>query len=277
MSYCDEGNTNDVVIVNREIVFRFLKEEGSVESLKGELKILGLLENHISLRIPRPLYQEHDLVVYHLIPGKPLRRDILLRLGQGEQQLIADQLATFHRELHGVGVDNGLRSGLPNSDAFHTQDDWLRVYGRIQERVFPYLPPHAREWARSLFDSLLDCPGHFEYEPALIYGSLSEFHIVFDEERNRVNGIIDFGTAGLGDPAIDIAVLIYLYGETFCARLGKAYPEARSYLKRARHYAETFELLWALNGIETGDPRWFLSHIGTARGIRSFTPEEAWA
>jgi len=140
-----------------------------------------------------------------------------------------------------------------------------------------WTPAHIREWVRELFDSLLDSLNDLESELTLIYGSLSEFHIVFDEQSSRINGIIDFGAAGLGDPAIDIAVLIYLYGETFCARIDRAYPEARSYLRRARCYAETFELLWALNEIETGDTKWFLCHIGTARDIKSFSLEEAWA
>ena len=103
---------------------------------------------------------------------------------------------------------------------------------------------------------------NFDYEPKLIHGNLGECHILFDKQKNCISGIIDFGTAGLGDPAIDIAILIHNYGEAFVSRLYQIYPEVDLYLKRAKFYAETFALPWVLSGIKSRDITEFLRHLG---------------
>lgn len=79
--------------------------------------------------------------------------------------------------------------------------------------------------------------------------------------------MIDFGSSGLGNPAVDIATVIHTYGESFLSRFENVYPELSSYLKRARFYAETFELQWALSGINSKDITWFLGHLGSAKDI----------
>jgi aminoglycoside 2''-phosphotransferase len=94
------------------------------------------------------------------------------------------------------------------------------------------------------------------------------YHIMYDRRRRRISGIIDFGCAGLGDPAIDFGVIIYNYGESFMDRLYGVYPEAETYLKRARFYAGAHEVRWLLTGIERNDPWWFAVHVGGAKDVR---------
>ncbi|MGH9956410.1 MAG: phosphotransferase family protein, partial [Pyrinomonadaceae bacterium] len=78
---------------------------------------------------------------------------------------------------------------------------------------------------------------------------------------------IDFGCAGLGDPAIDFGVIIYNYGESFMKRFYQVYPGAESYLKRARFYAGAQEVRWLLTGVERNDPWWFAVHVGSAKDV----------
>ena len=65
--------------------------------------------------------------------------------------------------------------------------------------------------------------------------------------------MIDFGLAGLGDPATDLASLINSYGESLVGKMINVYPEMEDLLPRARFYAQAIELQWALLGIESGD------------------------
>jgi aminoglycoside 2''-phosphotransferase len=90
---------------------------------------------------------------------------------------------------------------------------------------------------------------------------------MFDGERRRINGIIDFGCAGLGDPAIDFGLIIYNYGESFLHRFFKIYPDAEGYLSRARFYAGAQELRWLLTGIERDERWWFAVHVGSAKDM----------
>jgi aminoglycoside 2''-phosphotransferase len=188
-----------------------------------------------------------------------------MRLPEDDQQVIADQLAQFLKELHGIPVGG---FDVPMADALMKREDWINVYQRIQERVFPLLQFHQREWAREHFEPHLADPGNFEYELRMVDTDLAPYHILFDRQRARVNGIIDFGTAGLGDPALDFGVILTCYGESFLNRFYRIYPEAEDSLKRARFYAGAIELRWVLQGIERADPLWFAVHIGGARDVR---------
>ncbi len=82
-----------------------------------------------------------------------------------------------------------------------------------------------------------------------------------------MTGVIDFGTAGLGDPACDVSILINNYGESFVRRVSQHYPAIGSMIERARFWAGTVELQWVLGGIRTGDLSWFTVHIGHARDV----------
>jgi aminoglycoside 2''-phosphotransferase len=85
--------------------------------------------------------------------------------------------------------------------------------------------------------------------------------------------VIDFGTAGLGDPATDLGGLLQIYGEPFVRRMLGIYPEAEALLPRARFYAEAIELQWVMLGITRGEPFWFTAHLGGARDLWTDNPE----
>ena len=263
-----EGLLNDVVIVNGELVFRFPKHEYGFKHLKDEAGILRLLQNYITLDIPSPLYESDDCLAYRMIPGETLRRDVLMRLPECDQQAIADQLAQFLKELHGLPLNHMADFEMPAADALMKYEGWVDAYRRIREKVFPLLMPHVREWVTEHFESHLADRSNFEYELKMVDTDIPPYHIMFDRQRNRLNGIIDFGCAGLGDPAIDFGVIIYNYGESFVGRLYRTYPEAETYLKRARFYAGAHEVRWLLTGVERDDPWWFAVHVGSAKDMK---------
>ncbi|HEX8136485.1 MAG TPA: aminoglycoside phosphotransferase family protein [Pyrinomonadaceae bacterium] len=263
-----EGLMNDIVIINGEVVFRFPKHEYSFKHLKNESELLRLLRNYISLEIPLPLYDSEDALAYQLIPGETLRRDMLMRLPEDDQQIIADQLAQFFKELHGVPIAEISDFAIPMADALMKHEGWVSVYQRIRDKVFPLLLPHLCEWMAEHFESHLSDKSNFQYELKMVDTDIPPYHIMFDKQKKRINGIIDFGCAGLGDPAIDFGVIIYNYGESFMNRFYKIYPEAETYLKRARFYAGAHEVRWLLTGIERNDPMWFAVHIGSAKDMK---------
>ena len=263
-----EGLLNDVVIVNGELVFRFPKHEYGFRHLQDEVRILRLLRNYITLETPSPLYEADDCLAYRMIPGETLRRDMLMRLSEDDQQAIADQLAQFLKELHGVPINQIADFEVPIADALMKYEGWVDAYERIREKVFPLLLPHVREWVTGHFESHLAERSNFQYELKMVDTDIPPYHIMFDRQRKCVNGIIDFGCAGLGDPAIDVGVIIYNYGESFMDEFYRVYPEAETYLQRARFYAGAHEARWLLTGIERNDPWWFAVHLGGAKDMR---------
>jgi aminoglycoside 2''-phosphotransferase len=103
------------------------------------------------------------------------------------------------------------------------------------------------------------------YRPVLIHGDLAQYHILFRAETLGLTGILDFGTASLGDPAGDFALIISTYGERFLQRRARTYPAIIEALDRARFLAGTVELQWALAGLRSGNRAWFVAHVGRAR------------
>ena len=269
ISINDEGLLNDVVVVNGELVFRFAKSGFGFKDPLEEAKVLHFLRNYITLPIPEPFYESHELLAYRLIPGQTLRRDLLIKLPESDQQAVADQLAQFFKQLHGISLSDVSAHEIPMADALMKYEGWVNVFRRIQEKVFPHLLPHLRDWATEHFEAHLADKGSFDYEVRMVDTDVPPYHILFDTQQKRVNGIIDFGCAGLGDPAIDLGVIIYNYGESFLDRFYQVYPEAEAYLKRARFYAGAHELRWLLTGIERNNPMWFAVHVGSAKDIKT--------
>ena len=263
-----DGLLNDIVIVNDEQVFRFAKRDFYFKNLQEEAAILRLLRPYLTLRIPEPFYVSDKAMAYHLIPGETLRRDMLRKLPEADQQAIAEQLAQFFKELHSIPVSEISDCNIPLADALMKYEGWVQVYERIQEKVFPLLQPHQRAWARAHFAPYLADKKNFEYELKMVDTDIPPYHILFDNRTRRINGIIDFGCAGLGDPAIDFGVILYHYGESFLDRFYRVYPAAEAYIKRARFYAGAHEIRWVLTGIERNENLWFAVHIGSAKDIR---------
>jgi aminoglycoside 2''-phosphotransferase len=262
-----EGLINDIVIVNRGIVFRFAKSEESARILELEMRTLDLIRPRVSLEVPTPFYEDAGVVAYPFIPGQPLLLENVLDLDSESRQSLAAHIGKFLYELHTVQPSDSM-SPLPATRAYVKREDWLEFQKRFQAKAYPLLQQHQVHWIERLFDQALENPEFFNYAPALIHGDFAPYHILYSPQENRVSGVIDFGMAGVGDPAADFGILISIYGEHFILEMQRAYPGLESCMSRARFYAQSIELEWVLRGLESGETFWFGAHLGGARDIR---------
>jgi|APFre7841882724_1041349.scaffolds.fasta_scaffold14911_2 aminoglycoside 2''-phosphotransferase len=263
-----EGLINDIAIVNKKLVFRFAKTDKYAKILDDEMKILDIIRSRIGMEVPTPIYRSQDSVVYPFLEGQPFLRETLLKLERDVQVRTAEQLGKFLHGLH-TTENSGLDWEIPPTLAPVTRDKWLDIHQRIKGKIFPLLLKHQIQWVENLFDGILSNPESFNYRPALIHGDLAPYHILFDQNNHKITGIIDFGVAGVGDPASDIGSLITAYGESFVIKMKTSYPNLEVFLPRARFYAQSIELQWVLLGIETGETFWFTAHLGGARDVSS--------
>jgi aminoglycoside 2''-phosphotransferase len=260
-----DGVNNYVLILNNERVFRFPKNEQASKSLEKEAAVLRLLQPRSNLAIPNFDICEEDFVSYPLIAGRALLMEDLQTLPSARQDLLAEQLANFLRQMHTTPLHEVQAAGIGESDVARRPVAWLRLYQEIQRELYPLMLTHIRQWVERLFAPLLADTAWMTGETALINGDIGPYHILYDEARQTINGIIDFGTAGLGDPAHDYAVLLYHYGESFLHRMARFDSRITACLERARFLAAVTELQWALAGIRSKDPSWFLLHFSSAR------------
>ncbi len=259
-----DGLANEVVVVNGEYVYRFAREaEWARAAMRSELGILEQVRPRLPVAVPEPFYEAEGAVAYRYLPGEPLTLDLLTALPQPARAELAAQLGACLRALH----ETPLLDSTPATTAPVTASAWARIRAEVEAKVYPLMLGHQREWAARLFDEMLADPGNFDYPPRLIHGDLGPYHILYDRASNRITGLIDFGVAGGGDPANDVGLFLQVYGGKFVELILKDYAEARSWLRRARFYAQAIELQWALNGLRSGDAQWFVAHLGGARDL----------
>jgi len=261
-----EGLVNDVLIVNDEWVFRFTKTDWGRELMETEYQLMKLLQPQVSLSIPAPILCEDGVMVYPHLKGKTFQRKIWAGATPEMQQAIADQIGQFLSEIHGVKTEH-LDWDVPLTLAPVSQETWLDMYTKMVEKVYPLLLSHQIDWAESLFNLALDTPGFFDFQPVLVHGDLVPYHLLFDENKQLLNAVIDFGVAGLGDPATDLGTLISSYGESLVNQVERTFPDLRTLIPRARFYAQAIELQCVLLGVESGEQYWFTAHLGGARDI----------
>ena len=148
-----------------------------------------------------------------------------------------------------------------------SRETWVDIHERVMEKVEPLLIPHQKVWMENLFANALEQPDFYDFKPALIHGDLAPYHLLYLPEEGVLNGVIDFGVAGMGDPATDLGSLISYYGESLIQKIKPYYPEYDALLPRARFYAQAIELQWILLGVESGEQYWFTAHLGGALDI----------
>lgn len=266
VSFNDQGQYNDVLVVNAELIFRFPKYAHGLESLQIEAAILAGIQDYVPLAVPRPAFNNlqnqavgEAFLGYRLIPGEPLWRETLRAIDDDATlDALAAQLAGFLRALHGVPFEQASACQLPVAD---TRQECLDVYTRVREKLFSHMRPDARRWVSQHFETFLDDARNFDYRPVLKHGDFGTSNIVFDPQTQTIKGVIDFGGSRLGDPAYDFAGLFSSYGEAFVRRCCKTYPAIETFLGRVHFYRGTFALLEALFGVENDDQQAFQSGI----------------
>jgi aminoglycoside 2''-phosphotransferase len=262
-----DGLFNDVIIVNDAIVFRFPKNAEAKRTLAAEAKVLDVVRRFVAMPVPRFEQCDGDCVAYQLIPGQALQRDDILRQEETAQDLLARQIAIFLQQLHTIPQPLLEEENIQAAGSVRSREDWIALFHDVEREMFPLLMSHAQEWVIRHFIPVLDRTLDLRYDPALVHGDLGPYHILYDPATRRINGVIDFGTAGLGDPADDFANIIHAFGESFLKRMSLFYPAIEHALNRARFWAGTLDIQWALAGLRSGDRSWFLVHIGRAQDM----------
>jgi aminoglycoside 2''-phosphotransferase len=257
----EEGQFNDVLVLNREIVFRFPRYESGITRMTQEARLLQRLRGRLPLAIPDPVFSCLDVhevgsafMGYALIPGEPLWLEKFRRLGVSALPALAEQLAGFLQTLHALPVEE-VGAGLPLQDGFEELCD---MYARIRLHLFPLMGERGRRRTETHFDPFLRTPELYAFQPAIRHGDFGAGNILYLDERRCASGVVDWSSAGVGDPAGDIAA-VSCFGQPFFDLFCRSYRGVDALLERARFYKGTFALQEALHGFTSGDQGAFQS------------------
>jgi aminoglycoside phosphotransferase (APT) family kinase protein len=182
----DDGFDFKVLLLDDRWVVRIPRRKQVLSALEQEIVLLPELEAALPVSVPHFEHISHDppFVVYPLIQGTPL--------------IDEDPAGVrgFLESLHTVQTDV-----LPPTD-------WVSSYTRkcakFEELVFPLLDPDERSRTQALFAEVETLTG---FEPCITHSDLGAEHLLVRD--GRLVGVIDWGDARLGDPALDYSWLLH--------------------------------------------------------------------
>ncbi|MFD9389970.1 aminoglycoside phosphotransferase family protein [Streptomyces sp. NPDC060000] len=191
------GTENAMFRLGADKVVRLPRHPGAVESVAHEQHLLVRLGPELPVPAPVPLEQggpgegfPWPWSVYRWLDGRNPVAGAL-----DEPEALAADLAAFVTALRGIetrgGPPNHRGGPLAGRDA-PTRDALARLTGRIDTDA-----------VTALWEEALRAPGHTG-PPVWAHGDLSPGNVLVEE--GRLSAVIDFGSVGVGDPAVDLIV-----------------------------------------------------------------------
>jgi aminoglycoside phosphotransferase (APT) family kinase protein len=183
----DDGWDFKVLVVEDEWVVRWPRHELAVEEIAKEVELLPVIAELLPVEVPRFEYVSREpwLVAYRFIAGEPLVDED------------AVGVRGFLDALHAVDVDSVPAPRPDWLDAYREQADEFR---RV---ALPLLDPDERAAGDELLHEVDTLTG---FEPVLTHSDLGPSHMLVRD--GRLAGVIDWGDARVGDPAIDYSWLL---------------------------------------------------------------------
>ena len=221
------GTVNAIYRLDDELCVRLPRLEVYAESIDREWRWLPKLAAHISLEIPQPVARGKPAggypcpwAIYRWIEGTPYQD------GQvSDERQLAGDLAHFILELRRIDLRRAPRAGRPplaELDA-ETRTAIEASRGAIDSQAA------STAWARAL-----EAPT-WDGKPAWIHGDLLKSNLLVREGRLRA--VLDFGEAGIGDPAADVVPAWSVFSRAGREAFRRALGVDESTWSRARGYA----------------------------------------
>jgi aminoglycoside phosphotransferase (APT) family kinase protein len=189
------GTVNAIYRLGADLCVRLPRVGRWVPDLEHELRWLPLLAHHLAIAIPEPVAQGRPggaypfpWAVFTWLPGVPWSR-----AGVDDEGEAARHLAAFLRALHAVDPTRGPAAG--RSGSLGARD--ARTREAIEE-AGALIDAHG---ATAAWEAAIRLP-EWSGEPVWTHGDLLPPNLLVD--RGRLSAVIDFGIAGVGDPACDL-------------------------------------------------------------------------
>lgn len=237
-----QGHDNRTYRLGEDMLIRMPTAESYALAIPKEYELLPKLATRLNTSIPTPLKMgmpsadyPYPFSIYKWLEGQSANH---VQIDEATQESIALQLAAFLKTLHRIKDVDGPLPGRHN----WWRGDYVSVYDK-----------EAREQISSLTDSIdsaaalnlweKSCVTKWRKAPVWIHGDFASSNILIKD--NKLSGVIDFGSMGMGDPACDLVITwTYLSGKAREVFIKEMDLDADTWL-RAKGWAlwkATFEL-----------------------------------
>ncbi len=221
------GTVNAIYRLGPDLYARLPRLQRMVADLEHEWRWLPELAPHLPLQIPEPVAMGEPVrwfpfpwAIYRWIDGRPYDDELI-----GDERQAAREIAQFVLALRRIAVSGGApsagRKPLRDLDGV-TRDAIESAQGLIDNGA-------AGAWERSL-----EAPA-WDGVPVWIHADLLRPNVLV--HAGRLRAVIDFGSAGVGDPAADVIPAWSVFSAAGREAFRDALDVDDSTWSRARGYA----------------------------------------
>lgn len=247
-------------------VLRFPHRQVGADVLAIELRWLPVLcAAELGLAIPRVRHEgrpgaghPYAWAGYHEVPGRTACGDVQAMATVANAHRLGDALG----RLHGLPVPaDAPGDTLRKADLAHRLPQVLAMLERVGPPHAASLADRAVAWVTTSAHAGGAC---------WVHGDLYARHLIVDA-THRLTGLIDFGDVHAGDPALDVAAAVGLFGpdarRAFAAAYRRHRPLDAALWRRARFRALFSALALLDYGAAIDDAplvaagRWALDHV----------------
>lgn len=221
------GTVNAIFRIGDDLCARLPRMGSWAESLVKEYTWLPKLAPYISLAIPRPFakgngtnYFPYPWAIYHWIDGLTYRKELI-----NDELQMAQDLANFILELRNIEIAGAPHGGR---DPLSELDGVTRIAIESSNGVIDS-GAVLDAWTESL-----EAP-RWDGKPVWIHGDLLKSNLLVQE--GRLCTVIDFGGAGIGDPAADVVPAWSVFNKAGRERFRQVLDVDEGTWRRARGYA----------------------------------------
>lgn len=270
------------LLVNKRWLLRVARRADVGRTLAKEARLLPVIADAVApVQVPRFTITRLDaapaVVGYEVIRGEALGPHALVNGSEARVAALAGELAAFLSALHRIPSERAVGAGLDLASPADWRAEYVEFRAWSRAAAAPLLGPALAARLERLWAGYLDDDRNFAFQPALIHRDLGTEHVLLAAEDGGLGGlvgVIDWGDAALGDPAMDFAGLVGDLGEAFARRViaGWNGPRAagettETLLARARFYARLAPLHGVRFGLETEQDAY--TRLGVAGLLRS--------
>ena len=200
------GFDHIVLIINKQHVFRFPRNETYRAKLLAEAAVLKALPANLPVTIPRYKYVEETGVFgfYPMIFGKELRPELFELLNRGEQESVLLKVADLLNTLHALPLSLLGAPGEAHPNSWADQRFSHGDFEARKSRLAAVLDTGLLQKLGSFFQRY-GGPTHVAAKLSIVHGDVVANHVLLRDDGQV--GLIDFSELTIGDPAWDIAVL----------------------------------------------------------------------
>ena len=260
-AFLAEGWDSSAWEINDALVFRFPKRAEVAGWLEKEIGLLPALAPALPAPVPRfthvarsgaPTDPALPFAGYPALRGDFLSaRPELLAAGSP----LLGQLGAFLGALHAFSVEQAVAAGVPAGSWAEWVTSWRRWWSYLNVAGALHFEPDVCRLVRDTGDDFLKELTASAGQVTLVHHDLALEHILVTPDGAHLAGVIDWGDAAIGDPALDFAAFAGQCTPAALDELLAAYGRATDdmFLRRAAWYARLAPYHTLYFGLKTDD------------------------